>query len=117
MTYEHSTWWCDCGGEMVPKQVEKLLRGGQHTAVLTVPADVCLRCGERLYSDPTLRRFEEVRVDLAEIVEVVGDAAPDEGCGIVLEQLQKRDDFLRVRDELDHERRFANPYLERVLGP
>lgn len=27
------------------------------------------------------------------------------------------DDFLRVRDELDPERRFANPYLERVLGP
>ena len=26
------------------------------------------------------------------------------------------DDFLRVRDELDPERRFANPYLERVLG-
>lgn len=27
------------------------------------------------------------------------------------------DDFLRVRDELDPERRFANPHLERVLGP
>ncbi|WP_448810660.1 D-arabinono-1,4-lactone oxidase [Agromyces bauzanensis] len=27
------------------------------------------------------------------------------------------DDFLLVRDELDPERRFANPYLERVLGP
>jgi FAD-linked oxidoreductase len=26
------------------------------------------------------------------------------------------DDFLRVRDELDPEGRFANPYLERVLG-
>ncbi len=26
------------------------------------------------------------------------------------------EDFLRVRDELDPERRFANPYLERVLG-
>ena len=26
------------------------------------------------------------------------------------------DDFLRVRDELDPERRFANAYLERVLG-
>lgn len=26
------------------------------------------------------------------------------------------DDFLRVRDELDPERRFANPHLERVLG-
>jgi FAD-linked oxidoreductase len=26
------------------------------------------------------------------------------------------DDFLKARDELDPERRFANPYLERVLG-
>jgi L-gulono-1,4-lactone dehydrogenase len=25
-------------------------------------------------------------------------------------------DFLRVRDEADPERRFANPYLEQVLG-
>jgi YgiT-type zinc finger domain-containing protein len=49
---------------MVPKQVEKLLRGGQHTAVLSVPAEVCRRCGERLYSDSTARRFEEVRAKL-----------------------------------------------------
>ena len=27
------------------------------------------------------------------------------------------DDFLAVRDRVDPERRFANPYLERVLGP
>ena len=26
------------------------------------------------------------------------------------------DDFVRVRDEFDPERRFANPYLDRVLG-
>jgi len=26
-------------------------------------------------------------------------------------------DFLRIRDETDQERRFANPYLEQVLGP
>ena len=26
------------------------------------------------------------------------------------------DDFIAVRDRLDPERRFANPYLERVLG-
>jgi hypothetical protein len=25
-------------------------------------------------------------------------------------------DFLRLRDEADPERRFANPYLEQVLG-
>jgi YgiT-type zinc finger domain-containing protein len=53
-----------CGGEMVQKTVEKLLRGGNHTAVLEVEADVCLRCGERLYSSATVRHFEEVRTKL-----------------------------------------------------
>ena len=50
-----------CGGELVEKQVEKLLRGGVHTAVLHVRAEVCLRCGERLYDQDTVRRFEDVR--------------------------------------------------------
>jgi hypothetical protein len=42
--------------------VEKLLRGGVHTAVTRVWADVCLRCGERLYSQETVKRFEEIRL-------------------------------------------------------
>lgn len=50
-----------CCGEMVEKEVEKLLRGGIHTAVYKVPACVCLMCGQRLYSQDTVRRFEEVR--------------------------------------------------------
>ena len=50
-----------CGGELVEKEVEKLVRGGVHTAVLTVHAEVCLGCGERLYSDQTVKRFEQVR--------------------------------------------------------
>jgi YgiT-type zinc finger domain-containing protein len=54
-----------CGGEMVEKQVEKLLRGGVHTAVVTVCAEVCLRCGERLYAAETVRRFEQIRAKLA----------------------------------------------------
>jgi YgiT-type zinc finger domain-containing protein len=54
-----------CGGEMVEKQVEKLLRGGVHTAVLEVCAEVCLRCGERLYAQETVRHFEQVRAKLA----------------------------------------------------
>jgi YgiT-type zinc finger domain-containing protein len=53
-----------CGGEIVEKTVEKLLRGGNHTAVLEVRAEVCLRCGERLYSVETVRRFEEIRIKL-----------------------------------------------------
>ncbi|MBI2884001.1 MAG: YgiT-type zinc finger protein [Candidatus Methylomirabilis oxyfera] len=50
-----------CGGELVEKEVEKLVKGGVHTAVLQVRAEVCLRCGERLYSEETVRRFEQVR--------------------------------------------------------
>lgn len=53
-----------CGGDMVEKDVEKLLRGGKHTAVMHVRAEVCLHCGERLYSQETVRRFEQVRSKL-----------------------------------------------------
>jgi len=53
-----------CGGELVEKEVEKLLRGGIHVAVIKVRAEVCLRCGERLYSQETVRRFEEIRAKL-----------------------------------------------------
>lgn len=53
-----------CGGDMVEKEVEKLLRGGAHTAVLHVRAEVCLQCGERLYSEETVRRFEQIRLKL-----------------------------------------------------
>lgn len=53
-----------CGGELIEKEVEKLLRGGIHTAVLKVRADVCLRCGERLYPAETVKRFEQIRQKL-----------------------------------------------------
>ena len=39
-----------CGGELIEKHVEKLLRGGVHTAAITVLAEVCAGCRERLYS-------------------------------------------------------------------
>lgn len=53
-----------CGGELAEKQVEKILRGGNHTAILTVPAEVCLHCGERLYAQDVIKRFEEIRSKL-----------------------------------------------------
>ena len=63
-----------CGGEVVEKDVEKLLRGGVHVAVVAVRAEVCLRCGERLYSEETIRRFEQIRAKLAR--QDVGDFQP-----------------------------------------
>ncbi len=53
-----------CGGELVEKEVEKVLRGGNHTAVLPVKAEVCLHCGERLYTPEVVSRFEEIRTNL-----------------------------------------------------
>ncbi len=53
-----------CGGEIFEKEVQKLLSGGRHTAIVRVKAEVCLRCGERLYSSETVRFFEEIREKL-----------------------------------------------------
>ncbi len=53
-----------CGGELLAKEVEKLLKGGVHTAVLKVRAEVCLRCGERLYAAETIKHFEQIRQKL-----------------------------------------------------
>ena len=53
-----------CGGEVKKKDVEKLLRGGVNTASVQVSAEVCLRCGERLYSQETVQCFERIREKL-----------------------------------------------------
>jgi YgiT-type zinc finger domain-containing protein len=50
-----------CGSELKEKEVEKLVRGGNHTATLRVHAEVCLHCGERLYTEETVRLFEQIR--------------------------------------------------------
>lgn len=50
-----------CGNEMVEKEVEKLLRGGNNTAILKVKAEICLHCGERLYKEEIVKRFEQIR--------------------------------------------------------
>jgi YgiT-type zinc finger domain-containing protein len=53
-----------CGGEMAEKEVEEILRGGANTAVVRVRAEVCLHCGERLFSMGTVRRFEQIQAKL-----------------------------------------------------
>ncbi|MGQ3684259.1 MAG: YgiT-type zinc finger protein [Candidatus Loosdrechtia sp.] len=54
-----------CGNELIEKDVEKILRGGKHTAIVTVRAEVCQHCGERLYSEEQVRLFEQIRTKLA----------------------------------------------------
>jgi YgiT-type zinc finger domain-containing protein len=53
-----------CGGELVEKEVDKILRGGDNFATVRVHADVCTHCGERLYSLATVRFFEEIQSKL-----------------------------------------------------
>jgi len=50
-----------CQGELTIKKVEKLLKGGNNTALITVEAQVCLNCGERLYQPETVREFAKIR--------------------------------------------------------
>lgn len=54
-----------CGGEVIKKEVEKLLKGGSDTAVIHVEAEVCMHCGERLYSPEIIQKFERIRYKLA----------------------------------------------------
>jgi YgiT-type zinc finger domain-containing protein len=50
-----------CGGEVTEKEVKKMLIGGKNTAAVRISAEVCLHCGERLYSEETIKLFEKVR--------------------------------------------------------
>ena len=54
-----------CGSELEEKTVEKLLRGGDNFAAVTVPAEVCRRCGEYIYSMETVKLFEKIQRKLA----------------------------------------------------
>lgn len=53
-----------CGGELAQKEVEKLLKGGNDTAIIKVRADICLKCGERFYDQKVVREFETIRSKL-----------------------------------------------------
>ena len=50
-----------CSGKLKNKQVEKLLKGSGNTVSLKVKAEVCLQCGERLYTEKIIKSFEEIR--------------------------------------------------------
>ena len=53
-----------CGGEIVEKEVEKILRGGHLTEIVKAQAEVCLRCGERLYAPNVVKHFKKIRSKL-----------------------------------------------------
>ena len=55
-----------CKGEIAEKEVEKVLKGGTNTAIIKVKAEVCLHCGERLYTPETVSRFEGIRKKLSQ---------------------------------------------------
>ena len=55
-----------CGGVVVEKHVEKIVRGGNDVAVLHVLAGVSTKCGERLYDADTHQQIDRVRRNLIE---------------------------------------------------
>lgn len=55
-----------CSGEIVEKEVEKVLRDGNNTEIVKVQAAVCLRCGERLYAPEVVKLFKKIRSKLGD---------------------------------------------------
>lgn len=55
-----------CGGDVVVKEVEKIIKGGDDALFLKVQAGVCLKCGERIYDKETQEEFQRLRKALAE---------------------------------------------------
>ena len=57
-----------CSDEIVEKEVEKILRGGNLKEIVKAQAEVCLRCGERLYTPDVIKRFEKIRSRLKKTI-------------------------------------------------
>ena len=55
---------CRCGGEVVEREVEKVLRGGNRAESVKIRASVCLRCGEHFYGPKVVKRLAAVRAKL-----------------------------------------------------
>lgn len=53
-----------CGAALSIEKVEKLLRGGQNMAAITVEAGVCHKCGEMVFDADTVDRLERLRAKL-----------------------------------------------------
>lgn len=53
-----------CGGEIIKKEVEKLIRGGNDIAAIIVSADACSRCGEVYFSRKDIELFEGIKEKL-----------------------------------------------------
>jgi YgiT-type zinc finger domain-containing protein len=53
-----------CQGELETKQIEKMLKGGNHTAIIQVEAAVCLKCGGKLYKPDIVSKFAQIRTKL-----------------------------------------------------
>ena len=53
-----------CGGGIKNKKVEKIVRVGDLSEIVKIQAEVCLRCGERLYAPPVVKRISQSRSKL-----------------------------------------------------
>jgi YgiT-type zinc finger domain-containing protein len=53
-----------CGGQVVEKEVEKIVKGGDDVAILRVKAGVCEKCGERFYTKEVHKKIEDIRSEL-----------------------------------------------------
>ena len=55
-----------CGGLLANKMADVEIRHGSHKKIINVPAEICQKCGERIYSrhseEMILRAEQEMRI-------------------------------------------------------
>lgn len=56
-----------CGAtDLEDREIEKLVRRGDDVAAVRVRATICRHCGERYFSNDTIRALERIHRDLSE---------------------------------------------------
>ena len=53
-----------CGGKAADKEIEEIVRGGKHTAIVNLRAKVCSQCGEKYFTVKQVRHLEKIAEDL-----------------------------------------------------
>ncbi len=56
-----------CSGEIVEKKVEEVIYSGNNAAIITIDAEICLHCGERLFSPEVIKKMETIREKLTKM--------------------------------------------------
>lgn len=105
-----------CLGELKSRKVEKLIKGRNDIASVKVEVDVCLKCGERLYTKEDIQRFEIIRKKLIEndisSMQLIGRSERDgEDTEVIFEEVSRSGK--KVKRKIDAQKAYNSQMEDR----